>query len=74
MENRLVGRLPSDKTMLANLRRELKRARKDLSERSLACDQYRRRATQAEQELAEWKKRFDALLARTPTSANGEPK
>lgn len=61
-----MARPPSDKTALANMRRELKQVRKDLSSRSLECDRYRRRATQAEQELAEWKKRFDLLLARTP--------
>ena len=29
-------------------------------------DHYRARATKAEQEVAEWRARFDALLARTP--------
>lgn len=72
-----MGKQPSDKTTIANLRRELKEARKNLSERSLSCDQYRRRATQAETELAEWKRRFDQLLARTPpvsATAPQEPK
>jgi len=33
--------------------------------------QYRERATKAEQDVAEWKARFDALLHRTPKVDHG---
>ena len=53
-------------TIIAELRRDLKKA---LKERLAYHDgEYiqRHRATKAEQECAEWKRRFDALLERTP--------
>lgn len=54
----------SDATLLRRVRREwnvLRDAHKIvLNER----DMYRTRATKAEQEAAEWKKRFDLLLIR----------
>jgi hypothetical protein len=65
-----VSKQPSDKTLIANLRRELKQARTSLSNRTQDCDHYRRRAAQAEKELAEWKLRFDLLLARTPQATS----
>lgn len=61
-----MSRAPSVETQLRNVKSELareeKRARQFASER----DQYRIRATKAEQEVAEWKRRFDLLLERTP--------
>lgn len=53
-------------TELRNLRREHKRVREALTEALRIGESYRGRATKAEQETAEWKRRFDALLERTP--------
>jgi len=59
-----MGKLPSEKTQLRNAKSEVRRVmdanRVLLNER----DHYRVRATKAEQECAEWKTRFDALLRR----------
>ena len=59
-------RQPSPQTELRNLRRDLKRTEEDLRAVKQAAEAYRSRATKAEQETAEWKRRFDLLLARTP--------
>jgi phage-related tail protein len=75
MEIRLVGREPSEKTQIANLRRELKLLAKDFRVAKDSLTEYRIRATRAEQELAEWKRRFDELLKlRVDVSASGESK
>lgn len=52
--------------MLASSRRELNKCREDLARLKITAEQYRVRATKAEQEVAEWKQRFDALLKRLP--------
>lgn len=61
-----MSKPPSDKTVIANLRRSLReetaRTQSAITER----EAYRARATRAEQEVAEWKARFDKLLERTP--------
>lgn len=68
-----MGRQASDKTMLASERRLVRRLRTEMAEVQTALNTYRFRATKAEQELVEWKKRFDLLLARTPQlSAGGD--
>lgn len=54
-----MSRKPSLETEVKNLRRELKR----LKESEKLWVTYRSRATQAEQQLAEWRQRFDFLLA-----------
>lgn len=66
MEKYLVGRQASDKTLLLAERRLVKRLREEMREVQDQLFNYRQRATKAEQELAEWKKRFDNLLSRTP--------
>ena len=57
-----MSKAPSDATLL----RALKRKYADLIVQHQAvsrdCTNYRARATKAEQELAEWKARFDLLL------------
>lgn len=59
-----MSKAPSDATKL----RELKRQYAALSVQYLTAsrerDQYRARATKAEQEAAEWRSRFDVLLRR----------
>jgi uncharacterized coiled-coil DUF342 family protein len=53
-----------DATIIRNLKREAKERHQDLSRVLIERDRYRERATKAEQEAAEWKRRFDALLAK----------
>jgi hypothetical protein len=72
MEKVVVGRPASDKTLLTTERRINKRLMNEMHAVSRERDGYRIRATKAEQELAEWKKRFDLLLARTPSPSAGE--
>ena len=50
-------------TEIRNLKRELKDALSALSRRITEVGEYRVRATKAEQECAEWKRRFDMLLS-----------
>lgn len=57
-----MSRAPSEKTMLVSARREIARLRAELKSARDMSQLYRTRATQAEQELAEWKARFDKLL------------
>jgi hypothetical protein len=59
-------RKPSVETQLRLTRSELKRSMVDRLNLTNEVAGYRRRATKAEQECAEWKARFDLLLARTP--------
>ena len=61
-----MSRKPSPETELRNLRRSQNRLDKLAVHLSSERDRYRIRATKAEQEAAEWKQRFDALLARVP--------
>lgn len=65
-----MSKKPSDTTKMLSLRREMTHLARDLRmerERAqMAMRQqiiYRDRATKAEQDAAEWKRRFDALLA-----------
>jgi ribosomal protein L10 len=55
-------RQPSEKTQLATLRRDLRQSDSELRIVRAALTEYLARATKAEQELAEWKRRFDELL------------
>lgn len=57
-----MGREPSEKTQLANARRENKRLDTELRASRSMTEHFRLRATKAEQETAEWKRRFDELL------------
>ena len=51
---------------LRYLKRAYSRQEADLLSARTYRDTYRARATQAEQEIAEWKRRFDALLKIVP--------
>ena len=61
-----MSKKPSPETQLRTATREIHH----LISRVAACSTeraaYRVRATQAEQEATEWKRRFDQLLARMP--------
>jgi phage shock protein A len=59
-------REPSPATEIRNLRRALAQTRDGAARAVSERDAFRARATKAEQEVAEWKRRFDLLLARTP--------
>lgn len=61
-----MGRMPSEKTLLATERRMTRDLRKELSTIVASHAFYRDRCTKLEQECADWKRRFDLLLARTP--------
>lgn len=54
--------MPSDKTQLAAAKRQIKALQKDRTDLASTLNHYRARATKAEQELAEFKSRFDKLL------------
>jgi len=56
---------PSAETQLKIVRREYKRTIENLQATKKESDEYRARATKAEQEVAEWKRRFDLLLSKT---------
>jgi predicted nucleic acid-binding Zn-ribbon protein len=67
--------MPSAETQLRHLRREHTKVTNDLANALTKCSEYRQRASKAESEVAEWKKRFDALLAMKPTvNPSSEPK
>ena len=61
-----MSRKPSVETELRTVRAEFKRYRAAYDERIRDCTAFRLRAIKAEEECAEWKRRFDLLLDRTP--------
>jgi predicted nucleic acid-binding Zn-ribbon protein len=67
-----MARLPSEKTQLANARREIANLEKTLTTVRGECTHYRARATKAEQALGEWKVRFDKLLEFRQATAQGK--
>lgn len=60
-----MSRKPSAETELRNVKRELKRAREACADMRAELDGFRARATRAEQEAAEWRRRFDLLLEKS---------
>ena len=69
-----MGRQPSEKTQLATARRNIRFFESQMRIVKAEREQYRIRATKAEQELADWKARFDNLLKmqRRDHSARGD--
>ncbi len=63
-----MGRIASPETQLRQARSENKELRKSLTGSQAEAIRYRHRVTTLEQELAQWKERFDLLLKRTPES------
>ena len=59
-----MAKAPSDATRLRTTQRELRDNYTLLTNARNERDHYRARATKAEQEVAEWRARFDALLYR----------
>lgn len=57
---------PSAETELRNLKRDYRDCQGIARKWESLAQEYRTRATKAEQEVAEWKRRFDVLLERTP--------
>ena len=62
-----MSRKPSTETELKTLRRDYKRMSDAQKETLRELTAYRGRATKAETEAAEWRRRFDILLSREPT-------
>lgn len=59
-----MSRGPSETTQLRQARTEVRRLTKQLARAYNDRDIYRARATKTEEDVVEWKKRFDALLLR----------
>ena len=56
------------KRELNDVERELATVKYELTDVKYVLSQYRGRTNKAEAETADWKRRFDALLRRTPES------
>lgn len=67
-----MSRKPSDATLLRAARAELRDARRQRDALKAEAYELRTRANKAEQELAEWKARFDKLLERSPVTQSKE--
>jgi predicted nucleic acid-binding Zn-ribbon protein len=65
-----MSRKRSDATELRAVKRELNAAKRTWGARAEEMTHWKNRAVKAERELAEWQRRFDALLARD--SAKGK--
>lgn len=61
-----MSKTPSAEAQLKTLKRELKDAIQAKERVRMEAEAYRSRATKSEQENAEWKRRFDALLKIVP--------
>ena len=61
-----MARLPSAETQLRRVRADLKDALSDARRHKVMADNYHTRLIEAEREVFEWKRRFDALLALKP--------
>lgn len=59
-----MAKAPSEATQIRNLKAQLKSVQLALESVAKERDQYRVRATKAEQEAAQWRERFDILLRR----------
>jgi hypothetical protein len=65
-----MAKAPSIETQLKTARAELRKFHINLLREQQQVAHYRARATKAEQEVAEWKQRFDILLRRDQEGAN----
>ncbi len=61
-----MSRQPSDATLLRQAKSELRDMTRQRDALRAETFELRTRTNRAEQELAEWKQRFDLLLKRTP--------
>lgn len=69
-----MSKAPSDATLLRQAKSKLSDMERQFNTKKAEAEAYRVRATKAEQEVAEWKKRFDILLAREPKPLNAGEK
>ncbi len=68
-----MSRPPSDKTRLKQCRSEILDLKRTLSGVYRERDEYRARATKAEQACADWQRRFDLLLTRDSQQEGKKP-
>jgi uncharacterized NAD(P)/FAD-binding protein YdhS len=66
-----MSKAPSAETQLRSVRRVLRQCQEDLIRTKQTAEGYRARSTKAEQEVAEWKQRFDAMLKIVPPTTSG---
>lgn len=66
-----MARPPSPETQLRTTRALIRGLEKELARARQQVTDYRARATKAEQESAEWKRRFDILLQRDEQKKGG---
>lgn len=59
-----MSRPQSSATQVRHLKAQLTKVTHDLSEALTRASEYRQRASKAETEAAEWRKRFDILLSK----------
>ena len=59
-----MSKLPSDATQLRSLKSEFNHPNRECASARQYRDMYRARAIKAEQDVAQWKERFDILLRR----------
>ena len=64
-----MGKIASDATLLRRFKAESNSLKDTLAAMRVERDTFRARATKAEQEVAEWKARFDILLRRDGMTA-----
>jgi FtsZ-binding cell division protein ZapB len=67
-----VSKAPSPATQIRTLKRENAELRNECHRWKNNAVQYRERANKAEQEVAEWKLRFDALLKIVPPTPQSD--
>jgi hypothetical protein len=65
-----MAKAPSIETQLKTARAELRKLHIDLLREQQQVAHYRARTMKAEQEVAEWKQRFDILLRRDQEQSN----
>lgn len=63
-----MAKKPSAETQLRVLKRDLEAASRSAAKFAAAAETYRVRATKAEQDAAEWKRRFDMLLGKVQSA------
>jgi hypothetical protein len=61
-----MSKKPSDTTRLRQVLAEVREVRRELNTVRIELAHYRGRASKSEAETADWKRRFDLLLTRTP--------
>lgn len=68
-----MSRQPSDATLLKRANSDVRMWKKRWMETQTELNNYRARATKAEQEAADWRRRFDILLTRSESTSSPLP-